>query len=171
MKARYDISFMPERSGYQSSGENIYKRNQKYFRAGAYWDLYPIEEDGLYISGGFSFNKIETSYSIIGNSSSSINGKIISTNMDDLGVYNKIPTLTPYIGAGYEIQNKINLGWSGGIRLGFLLGNYKTTATSKLNGVGGITINDLVAEVDKSTSLIRNQFFHPELLMGFSYKF
>ena len=171
IKMNADIAYLPSGVRYHLINSNIYEAERKYYRFGVGIEIQPLSDENLYVSGGLSFNKIESSYKLRGNQSATINGKTVASDNGDLNISTRFPSVTPYVSVGYTLVNKSEPGWSGGVRLGLLYGKRKTKAESRQLGLNGITIDDIKSEVNIVNDALGKNNFIPELTLGFSYAY
>ena len=101
---------------------------------GAFADYYFLSDSGLRATGGLTVNDIKVNLSATGrNGSVVINGRNVNlANGDSYDVKLKYPSVTPYLGIGYNSNRAAKQGWGFVSDLGVMIGRFDTSASSSL---------------------------------------
>jgi len=141
---------------------------------GVFADYYPSAASGFRATGGVTFNDTQASLVATGNNASAqINGKPVNLNGQTYSVDLKYPRATPYLGIGYNsLHSGSNTkGWGFFIDAGLTIGKFKTSTTTTLVGVQGITQADIDAQTSKVRDGVSKLSVLPKLTVGVAYAF
>jgi hypothetical protein len=152
----------------QSGGVN-YDAKVKTNRLGAFADWYP-GSSGFHLTGGLTFSDISGDFKSRGGLST-IGGKPVDLTGRTFDVTLKFPDVTPYAGIGWSSHPASAKGWSVRAELGFQIGKFNTTVRQNVVGVGGITQDDVDAEVKKVRDAVTKLSVLPSVSLGANYRF
>ena len=155
--------------------ENVdFTGNLKANSFGLFADYYPSYVGGFRATGGLTFNDTQASLvATSNNTTAQINGRPVNLTGQTYNVDMKYPGVTPYLGIGYNsLHTGPNVkGWGFFIDAGLTIGKFKTSTTTTLVGVQGVT----QADVDAQTTRVRNDVSKlsvlPKLTAGVAYAF
>lgn len=141
---------------------------------GLFADYYPNAAGGFRATGGVTLNDTKASLVATGNNAAAqINGKPVNLNGQTYNVDLKYPDVTPYLGLGYNsLHDGSNAkGWGFFIDAGFTIGKFKTSTTTTLVGVQGITQADVDVQTAKVRDGVSKLSVLPKLTAGVAYAF
>lgn len=167
VRGEYAGGLSMSKSG-QSGGVN-YDAKVKANRLGAFADWYP-GGSGFHLTGGLTLSDISGDFKSRGGQST-IGGKPVNLTGRTFNVALKFPDVTPYVGVGWSSHPASAKGWSARAELGFQIGKFNTTVTQNVVGVGGITQDDVDAEVKKVRDAVTKLSVLPSVSVGVNYRF
>jgi len=141
---------------------------------GVFADYYPSPAGGFRATGGLTFNDTKASLVATGNNASAqINGKSVNLNGQTYNIDLKYPGVTPYLGLGYNsLHNGLNAkGWGFFLDVGMTIGKFKTSTSTTLVGVQGITQADVDAQTSKVRDGVSKLSVLPKFTVGVAYAF
>lgn len=141
---------------------------------GVFADYYPSAASGFRATGGVTLNDTNASLVASGNNTSAqINGKAVNLNGQTYSVDLRYPRVTPYLGIGYNsLHNGSNAkGWGFFIDAGLTIGKFKTSTTTTLVGVQGITQTDVDVQTSKVRDGVSKLSVLPKIIAGLAYAF
>lgn len=139
-------------------------------------DYYPIDKSGFRGTAGLTFNDIKGTLNSTGNNgTATINNKAVNLNGSFYNVELKFPSVTPYLGVGYQSKRSGTPGWGFLVDAGVMVGKFNTTVTQNVVGVGIGANNITQADVDAQTIKVRESVNKlsvlPKFTIGVIYSF
>ncbi|MBY0467287.1 MAG: hypothetical protein K2W33_20290 [Burkholderiales bacterium] len=137
--------------------------------AGAYVDYFPFD-NGFRVTGGLTLNSTKVQLNSRGGSAT-INGKPVDLSNYVFNVAVAQPNVTPYIGIGFGHKPANGKGLGYHLDVGAQIGKFKTTVSTNVVGVAGITQADVDAEAAKVRDNVGKLKLMPVLSAGLDYRF
>ena len=137
-------------------------------------DYYPIDGGGFRGTAGLTFNDIKGTLNSTGNNcTATINNKPINLNGLFYNVQLKFPSVTPYLGVGYQSKRNGAPGWGFLVDAGVMVGKFNTVVTQNVVGAGPnpITQADVDAQTNKVRESVNKLSVLPKFTIGVVYSF
>lgn len=139
---------------------------------GLFGDYYPMADSGFRGTGGVTFNDIKASLASTGNNgTATINGKPVNLNGLFYNVDLKYPSVTPYLGIGYQSKRGATPGWGFMVDAGVMIGKFDTSTQQNIAGTQGITQADVDAQTNKVRESVSKLSVLPKFTIGAVYSF
>lgn len=146
--------------------------NLKANAIGIFGDYYPMAGSGFRGTGGVTFNDIKARLDSTGNNgTATINNKAVNLNGLFYNVDLKYPSVTPYLGIGYQSKRSGNPGWGFFVDAGVMIGKFETTTQQNIVGTQGIVQADVDAQTNKVRESVNKLSVLPKLTIGAVYSF
>ena len=150
--------------------------NVKASSIGLLADYYPVDGGGFRGTAGLTFNDIKGTLNSTGNNvTATINNKPVNLNGLIYNVDLKFPSVTPYLGVGYQSKRSGVPGWGFLVDAGVMVGKFNTTVTQNVVGAGSGANSITQADVDAQTSKVRESVNKlsvlPKFTIGAVYSF
>lgn len=178
MKMTDNISLRGEYSGGLNISRNgsrdgiDFNGNLKANSVGIFGDYYPIAGSGFRGTGGVTFNDIKAGLASTGNNgTATINNKPVNLNGLFYNVDLKYPSVTPYLGIGYQSKRSGTPGWGFFADAGVMIGKFDTTTSQNIVGTQGIVQADIDAQTNKVRESVNKLSVLPKLTVGAVYSF
>lgn len=139
---------------------------------GFFGDFYPMVDSGFRGTGGVTFNDIRAQLNSTGsNGTATINNKPVNLNGLFYNVELKYPSVTPYLGVGYQSKRNGSPGWGFFVDAGVMLGKFDTTTSQNIAGTQGIVQADIDVQTNKVRESVNKLSVLPKLGIGAVYSF
>lgn len=151
-----------------------FKGDVKASSIGLLVDYYPINGSGFRGTTGLTFNDIKGTLNSTGNNgTATIGTQTVNLNTLFYNVELKFPSVTPYLGVGYQSKRSGVPGWGFLVDAGVMVGKFNTTVTQNVIGEGPIPITQ--TDVDVQTNKVRESVNKlsvlPKFTIGVIYSF
>jgi len=167
---RTDLSGETSTDSYRNINGTFYNYESKSFSLGSYLDWHPFNS-AFRLSGGIHINDMKTSLKGKTNNSVAINSNSIALGTNTFNVDFSFPTVTPYLGIGYNNISVDSPGFHFFADAGVMIGKYDAMTTTNLIGSQNVT----TADVDTEMKNLRNALFRngyiPTANFGLTYRF
>ena len=167
---RTDLSGESSTDSNRNINGTFYNYENKSISLGSYLDWHPFNS-AFRLSGGIHINDMKTSLKGKTNNSVAINSNSIALGTNTFNVDFSFPTVTPYLGIGYNNISVDSPGFHFFADAGFMIGKYDATTTTNLIGSQNVT----TADVDTEMNTLRNALFRngyiPSANFGLTYRF
>ena len=174
LRGEYSGGLNQSRSGLRD-GVN-FNGNVKASSIGLLADYYPVDGGGFRGTAGLTFNDIRGTLNSTGNNgTATINNKPVNLNGLFYNVELKFPSVTPYLGVGYQSKRSGAPGWGFLVDAGVMVGKFNTTVTQNVVGAGPganpITQADVDAQTNKVRESVNKLSVLPKFTIGAVYSF
>ena len=174
VRGEYSGGLNQSRSGTRD-GVN-FNGNVKASSIGLLADYYPTDGSGFRGTAGLTFNDIKGTLNSTGsNGTATINNKPVNLNGLFYNVELKFPSVTPYLGVGYQSKRSGAPGWGFLADAGVMVGKFNTTVKQNVVGAGPganpITQADVDAQTNKVRESVNKLSVLPKFTIGAVYSF
>ena len=170
LRGEYSGGLNLSRSGARNGID--FNGNLKANAIGVFGDYYPMAGSGFRGTGGVTFNDIKARLDSTGNNgTATINNKPVNLNGLFYNVELKYPSVTPYLGVGYQTKRSGNPGWGFFVDAGVMIGKFETTTRQNIVGTQGIVQADVDAQTNKVRESVNKLSVLPKLTLGAIYSF
>lgn len=133
-------------------------------------DYYPMAGSGFRGTAGVTFNDIKGTLNSTGGNAT-INNKPVNLTGLFYNVELKYPSVTPYLGIGYQSKRSGNPGFGFFVDAGAMIGKFDTTTQQNVVGTNGIVQADVDAQTNKVRDSVNKLSVLPKLTVGVVYSF
>ena len=167
---RTDLSGETSTDSNRNINGTFYNYESKSFSLGSYLDWHPFNS-AFRLSGGIHLNDMKTSLKGKTNTSVSINSNSIALGTNTFNVDFSFPTVTPYLGIGYNNISVDSPGFHFFADAGVMIGKYDATTTTNLIGSQNVTTADVDTEMNNLRNALFRNGYIPTANFGLTYRF
>ena len=169
-RVRTDLSGESSTDSNRNINGTFYNYENKSISLGSYLDWHPFNS-AFRLSGGIHINDMKTSLKGKTNSSVAINSNSIALGTNTFNVDFSFPTVTPYLGIGYNNISVDSPGFHFFADAGVMIGKYDATTTTNLIGSQNVTTADVDAEMNTLRNALFRNGYIPTANFGLTYRF
>ena len=167
---RTDLSGESSTDSNRNINGTFYNYENKSISLGSYLDWHPFNS-AFRLSGGIHINDMKTSLKGKTNSSVAINSNSIALGTNTFNVDFSFPTVTPYLGIGYNNISVDSPGFHFFADAGVMIGKYDATTTTNLIGSQNVKTADVDAEMNTLRNALFRNGYIPTANFGLTYRF
>ena len=167
---RTDLSGETSTDSNRNINGTFYNYESKSFSLGSYLDWHPFNS-AFRLSGGIHLNDMKTSLKGKTNTSVAINSNRIALGTNTFNVDFSFPTVTPYLGIGYNNISVDSPGFHFFADAGVMIGKYDATTTTNLIGSQNVTTADVDTEMNNLRNALFRNGYIPTANFGLTYRF
>ena len=167
---RTDLSGESSTDSNRNINGTFYNYENKSISLGSYLDWHPFNS-AFRLSGGIHINDMKTSLKGKTNSTVAINGNSIALGTNTFNVDFSFPTVTPYLGVGYNNISVDSPGFHFFADAGVMIGKYDAITTTNLIGSQSLTTADVDAEMNTLRNALFRNGYIPTANFGLTYRF